>query len=55
MTRGLTVALYIVVIAAVIVGVDVLFFRGTPWPRLIANLAIVAAFALLYLAVVRKP
>ena len=46
MGRSLAGALYAVVLAAVVVGVDVLFFRGHFWERLAAN----AGIALLFLA-----
>ena len=51
MTRNVTVAVFVVAIGAVIVLVDVLFFRNHFWPRLLANVGIVllfAAFALRY-------
>jgi hypothetical protein len=37
-------ALYVVAMAAVVVGVDVLFFRGHFWERLAANVGIVLVF-----------
>jgi type IV secretory pathway VirB2 component (pilin) len=37
-------ALYVVVMAAVVVGVDVLFFGGHVWERLAANVGIVLVF-----------
>lgn len=42
--------LYIVVLAAVIVAVDVLFFRNRSWfwERLTANIGIVLVFAAFY-------
>ena len=43
------VALYVLCIAAVIVGVDVVFFRNHFWPRLMANVGIVLVFAAFYL------
>ena len=45
MTRNLSVALYVVVLIAVVVSVDVLFFRGRFWERLLVNIGIVAVFA----------
>jgi hypothetical protein len=47
------VVLYVAVIVAVIVGVDVTFFRGHFWDRLIANAAIVLVFAAAYVAFLR--
>jgi uncharacterized membrane protein len=37
-------ALYVVAMAAVVVGVDVLFFRAHFWERLAANVGIVLVF-----------
>jgi hypothetical protein len=46
---------YLVVIAAVIVGVDYGFFRGRFWERLIANIGIVLVFAAFYMRFLKKP
>lgn len=47
--RGRTVAaLYVAAMIVVIVAVDVLLFKGRPWPRLAANVAIVLIFAIVY-------
>jgi hypothetical protein len=43
--RQPTVALYVLTLVAVVVGVDVLFFRHHFWERLIANGGIVLVFA----------
>jgi hypothetical protein len=51
----LVVVLYLVVMVAVIVGADVLFFRQRLWPRLIANVGIVLVFAAFYLRFLRHP
>jgi hypothetical protein len=40
--------LYALVMVAVIVGVDLLFFRDQPWPRLASNVGIVLLFAAFY-------
>ena len=40
--------LYVVAMAAVVVGVDVLFFRGHVWARLAANVGIVLVFGAFY-------
>jgi hypothetical protein len=37
--------LYVVALVAVVVGVDVLFFRHQFWARLIVNVGIVLVFA----------
>jgi predicted cobalt transporter CbtA len=47
--RQATVALYVLTLVAVVVGVDVLFFRHQFWERLIANVGIVLVFAAFYL------
>lgn len=51
----LAVVLYVVAMAAVIVGVDLGFFRNRFWERLIANLGIVLVFAAFYLRFLRRP
>ncbi len=38
MGRQAVVALYVLEMAAVVVGVDILFFRHHFWPRLMVNL-----------------
>lgn len=40
--------LYVIAMAAVIVGVDVSFFRGRFWDRLIANIGVVLVFLAFY-------
>jgi hypothetical protein len=47
--RHAAVALYMLTLVAVVVGVDVLFFRHHFWERLIANVGIVLVFAAFYL------
>lgn len=42
------VVLYVVALVAVVVGVDVLFFRGHFWERLAANVGIVLVFGAFY-------
>lgn len=49
MTRNMSVALYVVVLIAVIISVDLLFFRNQFWERLMANIGIVLVFAAFYL------
>jgi hypothetical protein len=49
MTRNTSVVLYIVVMIAVVVGVDLLFFKNRFWERLIVNIGIVLVFAAFYL------
>lgn len=54
MSTTLTGVIYALAMIAVIVGVDVLFFRDDAWPRLIANIGIVLVFAAVYLRFFRK-
>jgi hypothetical protein len=51
--RPLAGVLYVIVMAAVVVGVDVLFFRGHFWARLAANVGIVLLFGAFYLRFLR--
>jgi hypothetical protein len=43
------VALWVLALVAIVVGVDVLFFRHHFWARLIVNVGIVLVFAGFYL------
>jgi predicted cobalt transporter CbtA len=43
--RQVAIALYVLTLVAVVVGVDVLFFRHHFWARLAANVGIVLVFA----------
>ena len=45
MGRQAGVVLYVLVLVAVVVGVDVLFFRHRFWERLMVNVEIVLVFA----------
>lgn len=40
--------LYVVTMAAVVVGVDFLFFRGHVWERLATNVGVVLVFGAFY-------
>jgi Mn2+/Fe2+ NRAMP family transporter len=55
MGRQVAVVLYVVAMVAVIVGMDVLFFRYRFWDRLIANIGIVLAFATFYTRFLSRP
>ncbi len=48
MTRNTSAVLYIVAMIAVVVGVDLLFFKNRFWERLIVNIGIVLVFAAFY-------
>ena len=47
--------LYILVLIAVIVSVDLLFFKKRFWERLIVNIGIVLVFAAFYLRFLKNP
>lgn len=47
--------LYVVAMIAVIVGVDVMFFRGRLWERLAVNIGIVLVFGAFYFRFFRRP
>ncbi len=49
MGRQASLVLYGLVMVAVIVGLDLLFFRNQPWERLLVNVGIVLVFAAFYL------
>jgi len=54
MGRQIAVVLYVAAMAAVIVGVDFMFFRNRFWERLIVNISIVLVFAAFYLEFLRR-
>ena len=47
-------ALYILPMAALIVAVDLLFFKGRFWQRLVVNVGIVLIFAAFYFRFLRR-
>lgn len=55
MSRNMAAVIYVLVMAAIIVGVDVAFFRGRFWERLIANIGIVLVFLAFYSRFFRGP
>jgi hypothetical protein len=55
MKRQMSVLLYVVVLIAVVVSVDFLFFRNRFWERLIVNIGIVLVVAAFYLRFLRNP
>ena len=54
MGRQVSIALFIVLMVAVIVAVDVLFFRNRFLERLMANVGIVLLFGAFYLRFLKK-
>ena len=55
MGRQTAVVLYVLALVAVVVGVDVLFFRNRFWERLMVNVGIVLVFTAFYLRFVKRP
>ncbi len=55
MGRQTIVVLYVLVLVAVVVGVDVLFFRNQFWERLLVNVGIVLVFGAFYLRFLNHP
>ena len=55
MGRQAVVALYVLGLVAVVVGLDVIFFRNRLWERLLANVGIVLVFAAFYLRFQKRP
>jgi hypothetical protein len=54
MGRTVAIVLYGVAMAAVIAGVDLVFFRNLVWERLIVNIGIVLVFATFYLKFLKR-
>lgn len=55
MRRQAVIVLYVLALVAVVVGVDVLFFRHHFWERLLVNVAIALVFAAFYLRFLKRP
>jgi hypothetical protein len=53
--RQAAVVLYVLAMVAVVVGVDVLFFKHQFWPRLIVNIGIVLVFGAFYFRFLKRP
>lgn len=54
MGKPTAAALYVLVMVAIIVCVDVLFFRDHPWPRLAVNVGIVLLFLAFYFRFLKR-
>jgi hypothetical protein len=54
MGREAAVMFYALALIAVVVGVDVLFFRNRFWERLMVNIGIVLVFAAFYLRFLKR-
>ena len=55
MGRQAAVVLYVLAMVAVVVGVDILFFRHQFWPRLLVNVGIVLVFGAFYFRFLKRP
>jgi len=55
MGRQAAIVLYVLALVAVVVGVDVLFFRHQFWPRLLVNIGIVLVFVACYFRFLKRP
>ncbi len=55
MGRQAAVVLYVLALVAVVVSVDVLFFKNHFWERLIVNIGIVMVFAAFGLRFLKRP
>lgn len=55
MRRQTATALYVVLMAAVIIAVDLLFFKNRFWARLTVNAGIVLVFAAFYFRFLKRP
>jgi predicted membrane channel-forming protein YqfA (hemolysin III family) len=53
--RQAGVVLYVLALVAVVVGVDILFFKHQFWPRLMVNVGIVLVFVAVYLRFLKRP
>ena len=54
MGRQAITVIYVIALVAVVVGVDVLFFRHYFWERLAVNIGIVLVFGAFYLRFVKR-
>ena len=55
MGRQAAAALYVLAMIAVVVGVDILFFRHQFWERLAVNVGIVLVFVAFYFRFLKHP
>ena len=55
MRNRVAIALYVLAMVALVVGVDVLFFRHHLWDRLLVNVGIILVFAAVYLRFLKRP
>ena len=55
MPRNIYVVVYVLALIAVVVSVDLLFFKHRFWERLMVNIGIVLVFTAFYLRFLKKP
>ncbi len=55
MPRNVYIVLFVLIMIAVVVSVDLLFFRNQFWERLMANIGIVLVFIAFYLRFLKNP
>ena len=55
MTKNIYVVLFVLIMIAVVVSVDLLFFKNRFWERLMANIGIVLVFVAFYLRFLKNP
>ncbi len=55
MGKHAVIVSYVLALVAVVVGVDVLFFRNRFWERLMVNVGIVLVFGAFYLRFLKRP
>ena len=55
MRSRVAIVLYVLAMVAVVVGVDVLFFRHQLWARLLVNVGIVLVFLAFYFRFLKRP
>lgn len=55
MARNISIGIFIVLLIAVVIGVDILFFRHHIWERLMVNIGIVLVLGAFYLRFFNKP
>ena len=55
MGRQAVVVLYVLAMVAIVVGVDILFFKHHFWARLLVNVGIVLVFGAVYWRFLKRP
>jgi uncharacterized membrane protein len=55
MPRNIYVVIFVLIMIAVVVGVDLLFFRNRFWERLAANIGIILVFVAFYFRFLKNP